>query len=123
LRLQARAGVIVNRSLNVPALGPKLLISFSYQVLATHMLLEKQGKVIDNEYKMALEKLKIEADLAKAEITTKAQRIEERLKFVEHAWLQIHGQAHEHAIQANEHEHQAGLTQRQQDAETIRGSG
>jgi len=66
---------------------------------------EKQGRVVDNEYKLQLEQMKIEADLAKAEIMTKAQSLEERMKFVEDAWAQLHGQAHEAGLQAQDQAH------------------
>lgn len=77
---------------------------------------EKQGKVVDNEYKLQLEQMRIEADLAKAEIMTKAQSLEERLRFVEDAWSQLHSQAHETALQADAQQHQAGMAMQQQPA-------
>jgi hypothetical protein len=72
-----------------------------------------QGQVINNEYKIKLENLKIEADLAKAEITTKAQRLEERLTFVEDMFKQIHSQQHESSLQANQQEHERTLADQQ----------
>ncbi|MES2136120.1 MAG: hypothetical protein V4502_03545 [Pseudomonadota bacterium] len=68
--------------------------------------MEKAGRVVDNQFKLQIEQMKIEADTAKAEIMTKAQSIEERLKFVEDLWAQLHGQAHEAGMQAQDQAHQ-----------------
>jgi hypothetical protein len=91
------------------------------------LLQEKQGKVVENEYRLKIEQLKsdtdialkrlqIEADIAKAEISTKAQSIEERMKFVEDAWAQLHGQAHETAMQADAQQHAQQQQEGQQQA-------
>jgi hypothetical protein len=69
--------------------------------------LEKAGRVVDNEAKKQIEQLRIEADLAKAEITTKAQSVEERLAFVEDMIKTLHIQSHEQEMQAAEHAHAA----------------
>jgi hypothetical protein len=69
--------------------------------------LEKQGKVIDNQYKMALEKMRIEAEATMAEINTKAQIVAEREKFVTDLWAQLHGQAHEVGMQAQDQAYEA----------------
>lgn len=71
---------------------------------------EKAGRVVDNEYKKAIEQLRIEADLAKAEITTKAQSVEERISFVEDMIKQLHVQAHEQEMQQSQQQHEQ-LTQ------------
>ena len=42
-----------------------------------------KARVIDNEYKREIEQMKIEADLAKAEITTTAQNLLERVALIE----------------------------------------
>lgn len=78
---------------------------------------ERQGKVVDNEYRLQLEQMKIEADIAKAEIMTKAQSIEERIKFVEDAFSQLHGQAHDAGLQAQEHAHAAQQSAQQIEAQ------
>ena len=77
------------------------------------LLLEKQGKVIDNEYAMKLEEMKIQAQLAQAEVTTKAQNVSERLAFVEEFIKQQHGQAHEAAMQAQDHAHEHSIADKQ----------
>ena len=83
------------------------------------LLLEKQGKVIDNEYAIKLEEMKIQAQLAAAEITTKAQNVSERLAFVEEFIKQQHAQAHEVVMQAQDHAHERGLAQQQQTADSM----
>jgi hypothetical protein len=75
---------------------------------------EKAGRVVDNQFKMTLEQFKAEVDLAKAEIETKAQNLSERQKFLEDAWAQLHGNAHEGAMQASD---QAHAQQQQGDAQ------
>lgn len=80
------------------------------------LIAEKQGKVVDNEYRLQIERMKIEAATAQAEIATKAQRLEERMQFVEDLWKQLHGQAHEAAMQAVDHSHDQDLAQQQQQA-------
>jgi hypothetical protein len=78
--------------------------------------LEKAGKVVDNQAKMQIEQLKIDADLAKAEIMTKAQSLEERTAFLEDAWKQLHGQAHESALAAQQAGHAQDAAAQQADA-------
>jgi hypothetical protein len=75
--------------------------------------MEKQAHVVEGEYRLqqeklksqtalTIEQLKIEAQTAAAEITTKSQQLGERIKFVEDVWKQLHGQAHDVAMQAHE---------------------
>jgi len=61
---------------------------------------EKKAAIVKNQGDYAIAKLKIEAGLAEAEITTKAQSISERLTFVEDLVKQFHAQAHEQAMAA-----------------------
>lgn len=75
---------------------------------------EKQAQVVKHQGDMELERLKIEADITKAEITTKAQSIEERVKFVEDMVKQFHVQAHERAIQAEDHGQAQNLAEQTQ---------
>ena len=71
--------------------------------------LERQAKVIDNQYRMALEKLKIEAQLAMAEVNTKAQQLSERQEFIQDAWSQLHDQAHDVGMAAADRAHQRDM--------------
>lgn len=75
--------------------------------------LERAGKVIDNEARISIERMKIEADVAKAEIATKAQQLSERMQYVEDLWQQLHGQAHEAAMQSADQAHERGMAAQQ----------
>jgi hypothetical protein len=75
--------------------------------------LEQKAKVIDNQFKLGIERMKIEAGIAEAEIATKAQSASERNQFVADSWSQLHGQAHEAALQADDQAHQQGLADQQ----------
>jgi hypothetical protein len=70
---------------------------------------EKKAKVIDNQFRMEIEKLKIEADITKAEITTKAQEVQTRMQLEHDMWNQLHGTTHEAALQAMTHGHEQDL--------------
>jgi hypothetical protein len=70
---------------------------------------EKQAKVVDNEYRLTIEKMKIEAQLAMAEVTTKSQLLGERIKFVEDVWHKLQAQDHEVNMQAAGQGHEAGM--------------
>src|SRR5215831_7447896 len=83
------------------------------------LLVEKQGKVIDNEYALKLKEMEIQAKLAVAEIETKAQNVSERLAFVEEFIKQQHAHAHEAGMQAMDQDHERALAQRQQDADSM----
>lgn len=98
---------------------------------------EKQAKIVDNQHKMATEELKtatqkaiaelkIEADLAIAEVETKSQSLSERLEFVEDLAKQFHAQAHERGMQAEEHAQQQTLGAQQasqQSAQSLQEGG
>jgi hypothetical protein len=75
--------------------------------------LERAGKVIDNQAKMAIAKLQIEAGIAEAEINTKAQQALERNQFVADAWKELHGAAHEAGMQADQQAHEQSLADQQ----------
>jgi hypothetical protein len=77
------------------------------------LLVEKQGKVIDNEYALKLKEMDIQAKLAVAEIETKAQNLSERLAFVEEFIKQQHGQAHDAGMQAQDHAHERAIADKQ----------
>lgn len=94
-----------------------------YEKQIQQLQMEKQAKVIDNESRMAIEKMKIEAQLAVAEISTKAQNLNERISFVEDLAQQFHAQAHEQAmaaqgaVHAQQAQQQAADNQSQQSAQ------
>jgi hypothetical protein len=93
-----------------------------YEQQIKQLQMEKQAKVIDNESRMAIEKMKIEAQLAVAEISTKAQNLNERIAFVEDLAKQFHAQAHDVAMQAQGAQHaqsaQAQQASNQQDLQS-----
>lgn len=71
---------------------------------------EKQAKIVDNEFAQKREQFKAEVDLAKAEITTKAQSMDERLTLMHDLLKKILDHAHERGMQAEDHA-QAQLSQ------------
>lgn len=71
----------------------------------------KQADIVNNEYKVRIEQMKIEADLAKAEITSKSQILQERESFVNDLWVKLHDQAHEHGMQAADQAHEQAMAQ------------
>lgn len=83
--------------------------------------MEKQAKIVDNEYKLMLTKLEIDGKAAVAEVMTKSQKLDERIKWVEDLYAQLHGQAHELALQKDDQQHQKDLAaqnaQAQQDTQ------
>lgn len=88
---------------------------------------EKAGKIIEHKGKMDqitlqssadmfLEKMKLENQLAIAEVETKAQNVNERITAVEDMMKQFHEQAHDLGMQANEQAHEAAQAQAAQAA-------
>ncbi len=88
------------------------------------LMAERQGKVIEHQGKMqqialqsqsdmALEKMKLENQLAIAEVETKAQSMQERMAAVEDMMKQFHDQAHDLAMQKDDHAHQSALAAQQ----------
>jgi len=67
---------------------------------------EKQARIVDNEYRLKIEQMKIEADLAKAEIATKSQILSEREQFVADLWKQLQGQQADAQQQAAQQQHE-----------------
>lgn len=94
---------------------------------------EKSGKIVDNQARMAIERMKIEAQLAVAEIQTKSQMLSERASFINDLYSQLHQQAHEaqQATQQQQHEamlqgmdqaHEAGMAASQPQPQPANGS-
>lgn len=84
-----------------------------YEEIIKKLQMEKDAKIVDNEYRMSIEKMKIEAQVAVAEINTKAQSLNERLTFVEDLAKQFHAQAHDQAMGAQQAQQQAELADQQ----------
>lgn len=90
--------------------------------------IEKQGKVVEGEYKMQterlraqshliVEKLKADAQLAAAEIDTKAQSLSERTAAIEQLFQQAHEQLDDASARMSDQAHERNLAaqQHQQD--------
>jgi hypothetical protein len=76
--------------------------------------LEKAGHVVDNEYKMQIEKMREENALAIAEINTQAQNLSERMEFVSDLAHKYLDTGHEVATQAQDHANAQSLQQQAQ---------
>lgn len=95
------------------------------QGLIQKLMLERQGKVIENRGKMAIAMAEADKDretkIAVAEISTKAQNDQERTETFNDLTAQFHEQAHETALQADQHAHEHAMgvvgAQQQQDAQ------
>jgi hypothetical protein len=95
------------------------------------LTMERDAKVLDHKARLELEqmkqdtekikldlefqlqKLKIEADLAKAEVGTKAQVESERQETVKDVWEATHEAAHDLAKTGMEHEHEESMADKQ----------
>jgi hypothetical protein len=79
---------------------------------------EKAAKIVDNNAKLELHRLDVEADIAKAEITTKAQSSQEREAFVRDVAMQVMSMSHERAMAAQQAGHQQDLQQQQAETQS-----
>lgn len=68
--------------------------------------LERAGKVIDNQYDLAMTKLNNDIKVLIAEIQAKAQDSSERIQMYKEFWLENHGAAHEAGMQAADQAHE-----------------
>lgn len=73
---------------------------------------EKQGKVVDNEYKMAIEKMRLENQALVAEIQTKAQSQSERMELFLDMAGKLLDNAHEHGMQLADQAHERDMTEK-----------
>jgi hypothetical protein len=85
-----------------------------YEKKIQELEFEKKAKILDNESRERIEKMKIEASLAQAEVTTKAQSLSERLTIVHDMFGKLLDQAHEQQMTAAQQQHEAGMQQGQQ---------
>ena len=90
------------------------------------MQAKENGHIIDNQYKtdreIAIEKMKIEAQITMAEINTKAQSQSERAQWEADIWQQFHEQAHDIAMQHVQAAHAQDLAAQQSQAADRRSS-
>lgn len=91
-----------------------------------HQLLQQQaaemkqkidGKVIENQGKADIAKMEIDAKVAIAEITTKAQVETERMQWQTEIWRELHGTAHEVALTGIQQAHERNMAERSQTLE------
>jgi hypothetical protein len=75
--------------------------------------MKQQTERVKLNLEFALQKLKIEADLAKAEVGTKAQVESERQATVKDVYLATHEAAHDVAKTGMEHEHEENMADKQ----------
>lgn len=87
------------------------------QALVQKLMLEREGKVIEGQFKMAEADKDRETKIAVAEIETKAQIESERQEFVSDLNAQFHEQAHDVAMQATEQAHQKDMAAQQVQAQ------
>lgn len=81
--------------------------------LIQKLMLERQGKIIEGQFKMAEADKDRETKIAVAEIQTKAQDQRERTQAYEELQQQFHEQAHEQAMQTTQQAHEAQMGQAQ----------
>jgi len=99
------------------------LTQMNQQATAKNLQLEfdQKAQITKNQGTFAIEKMKIEAGIAEAEINTKAQNLSERMEFVGNLLTQLIGHQHEAALQATgaqqAQQAQAQGAQQQQDAQ------
>jgi hypothetical protein len=78
---------------------------------------EKQAKIIDNEYKLKIQQLEMEKSITIAEITTKAQNTQQRMKLEMDMYQQLHSDSHDLAMQKDQQAHEQGMAQQEQNAQ------
>lgn len=71
------------------------------------------ARVVDNEYKKEIEKLKIQRDLAIEEMKAESQQMVARLNALESLVEQLQGQQHESGMQRGRQEHEAMIAEQQ----------
>ncbi len=71
-----------------------------YEQQIQQLEFEKKAQIVKSQSDFAIRKLEVEADIAKAEITTKAQSAQEREAFVHDVALQVMSMSHDRAMAA-----------------------
>ncbi len=77
---------------------------------------EKAGKMAEIQGKLQQSQMDNETKIAIAEINTKAQSTSERVQWLMDAWQEMHGAAHDAAMQSQDHAHEQALAQQSQQA-------
>ncbi len=84
-----------------------------YEQQIQQLEFEKKAQIVKSQSDFAIRKLEIEADIAKAEITTKAQSAQEREAFVHDVALQVMSMSHDRAMAAQNAAHAQDMQQQQ----------
>jgi len=79
-------------------------------------------KTIEQQGKFAIEKLHADTQITIAEINTKAQSAVERAKMMQAVWAELHGSAHEFALQKDQQGHEQDLAKQQAEAQPEEGT-
>lgn len=77
-----------------------------YEQKIQQLEFEKKANVVSNEYKLQADNLKMQVQLAIAQIETKAQELAERHREVSEVWAQLQDHAHERQMAEDERQHQ-----------------
>jgi hypothetical protein len=77
-----------------------------YEQQIQQLKFEKAAKLVESEARASIEKMKAEKDVLVAEITTKAQSMNERIAYFEDLSKKLLDQTHEASLQAAQHAHE-----------------
>ena len=80
------------------------------------LMQEREAKVIEGHFKVWAEQIKAETAKVVAEINTKSQILSERIAAIEELQAQLHSQAHESALSAQEHAQGKQMADKQAEA-------
>jgi hypothetical protein len=89
-----------------------------YEKQIQHLEFEKKAQIVKSQSDFAIRKMEVEADIAKAEITTKAQSASEREAFVNDIALQVMNMSHERAMAAQQAAHAQDAQAQQADVQS-----
>jgi len=84
-----------------------------YEKQIQQLEFEKKAQIVKSQSDYAIRKMEVEADIAKAEITTKAQNASEREAFVNDVALKVMDMSHERAMAAQQAAHAQDAQQSQ----------
>jgi hypothetical protein len=88
-----------------------------YEKQIQQLEFEKKAQIVKSQSDYAIRKMEVEADIAKAEITTKAQDVAERTAFVEDIVRKLMDQSHQSAMAAQNAAHAQDAQQQAADAQ------
>jgi len=106
---------------NIPPQVQQQMAQLQQQLGAAHQLgqtllqkvqeleFEKKAQIVQNQGKIELEKMRIEASITTAEINTKAQQLQERIEFVHDMVKQLMQNKHDGGMKLLDAAHEAGM--------------